>query len=150
MNHIFRVLIFVFFSVSLLRKTSQTHLILVLVLVNYKVFLRLPQSAMGGVGIASYDPLSINVNNPSLTLLFFLSVSQCKLEQYIQPNFYKQVHKINLLIPTNFNYLMFAFPLTKFWGTSFGLLPFFRKCLIHSLMLVIIPLQIFCLKVMEV
>ena len=82
------------------------------------------QFAMGGSGIASYDYLSININNPAsytsiLNQRFIMQTGAAHSTKLLQTSTQNQV--VN---STNFNYLMFAFPMSKFWGSSFGLLPY--------------------------
>jgi hypothetical protein len=82
------------------------------------------QFAMGGAGIGFYDYLSINVNNPAsytsiLNQRFIMQTGGAHSTKLLQTSTQNQV--VN---STNFNYLMFAFPVSKFWGSSFGLLPY--------------------------
>ena len=124
MNHIFRVLIFVFFSVSLIAQNESNSPYSRFGLGELQNFSSATQSAMGSVGIASYDPLSININNPSsyssvFSQRFTMQTGAIHTTKLLQTSTQNQ-----FVNSTNFNYLMFAFPLTKFWGTSFGLLPF--------------------------
>ena len=124
MNHIFRGLIFVFFSVSLIAQNESNSPYSRFGLGELQNFSSATQSAMGGVGIASYDPLSININNPSsyssvFSQRFTMQTGAIHTTKLLQTSTQNQ-----FVNSTNFNYLMFSFPLTKFWGTSFGLLPF--------------------------
>ena len=65
MNHIFRILAFVLVGLSLSAQNESNSPYSRFGLGDLQSFSTATQSAMGGVGIASYDPLSINVSNPA-------------------------------------------------------------------------------------
>lgn len=82
------------------------------------------QIATGGLGIADDDPLSINIGNPaSYTAVFkqrfTMQTGLVHNTKLMETNTQSQV--VNA---TNFNYLLFAFPLHKKVGASFGILPY--------------------------
>lgn len=82
------------------------------------------QSAMGGVSIADNDPYSINFNNPAsystiFKQRFIMQTGGFHTSKLLKTNTQNQV--VN---STNFNYLMLAFPVNKFWASSIGLLPY--------------------------
>lgn len=84
-------------------------------------------SAMGGVGTGIYNPLSVNVNNPA-------SYSATFRQRFIMQT--GGVHTTNMMQTadvnqttnhTNISHFLTAFPVTKFWGASIGLLPYSEK-----------------------
>lgn len=127
MNRIFRILAFVLVGFSLSAQNESNSPYSRFGLGDLQSFASATQSAMGGVGIASYDPLSINVSNPASYSSVFAQrftmqtggVHETKLLQTSTQN--------QVVNSTNFNYLMFSFPLSKFLGTSVGLLPYSEK-----------------------
>ena len=127
MNHIFKILVFVLVGLSLSAQNESNSPYSRFGLGDLQSFSTATQSAMGGVGIASYDPLSINISNPAsyssvFAQRFTMQTGGIHTTKLLQTNTQNQV--VN---STNFNYLMFSFPLSKFWGTSVGLLPFSEK-----------------------
>lgn len=127
MNHIFRILAFVLVGLSLLAQNESNSPYSRFGLGDLQSFSTATQSAMGGVGIASYDPLSINISNPAsyssvFAQRFTMQTGGIHTTKLLQTSTQNQV--VN---STNFNYLMFSFPLSKFWGTSVGLLPYSEK-----------------------
>ncbi|MGB2457613.1 MAG: hypothetical protein ACPIA4_01075 [Flavobacteriales bacterium] len=127
MNHIFRILAFVLVGLSLSAQNESNSPYSRFGLGDLQSFSTATQSAMGGVGIASYDPLSINVSNPAsyssvFAQRFTMQTGGIHTTKLLQTSTQNQV--VN---STNFNYLMFSFPLSKFWGTSVGLLPYSEK-----------------------
>ncbi len=127
MNHIFRILAFVLVGLSLSAQNESNSPYSRFGLGDLQSFSTATLSAMGGVGIASYDPLSINISNPAsyssvFAQRFTMQTGGIHTTKLLQTNTQNQV--VNY---TNFNYLMFSFPLSKFWGTSVGLLPFSEK-----------------------
>ena len=127
MNHIFRILAFVLVGLSLSAQNESNSPYSRFGLGDVQGFSTATQSAMGGVGIASYDPLSINVSNPAsyssvFSQRFTMQTGGIHTTKLLQTSTQNQV--VN---STNFNYLMFSFPLSKFWGTSVGLLPYSEK-----------------------
>lgn len=82
------------------------------------------QSAMGGVGVASSDPLAINFSNPAsystvFKQRFIMQTGGMHTTKLLQTESQNQVANA-----TNFNYLIFGFPIHKSWGASIGLLPY--------------------------
>ena len=65
MNHIFRVLAIVLVGLSLSAQNESNSPYSRFGLGDVQTFSSAAQSAMGGVGVASYDPLYINVSNPA-------------------------------------------------------------------------------------
>jgi len=127
MNHIFRILAFVLIGLSLSAQNESNSPYSRFGLGDLQSFSTATHSAMGGVGIASYDPLSINVSNPAsyssvFAQRFTMQTGGIHTTKLLQTSTQNQV--VN---STNFNYLMFSFPLSKFWGTSVGLLPYSEK-----------------------
>ena len=127
MNRIFKILAFVITGLSLSAQNESNSPYSRFGLGDLQSFSSATQSAMGGVGIASYDPLTINVSNPAsyssvLAQRFTMQTGGIHTTKLLQTNTQNQV--VN---STNFNYLMFSFPLSKFWGTSLGLLPYSEK-----------------------
>ena len=124
MNHIFRILAFLFLSLSITAQNESNSPYSRFGLGDVQIFSSATQSAMGGVSIASYDPFSINVSNPAsyssvFAQRFTMQTGGIHTTKILETSIQNQV--VN---STNFNYLMFSFPLTKFLGTSIGILPF--------------------------
>ena len=124
MSPIFRVFVFVFFSFSLIAQNETNSPYSRFGLGDLQNFSTANQSAMGGVGIATYDPLLINVINPAsfssaFKQRFTMQTGGIHTTKILETSTQSQV--VN---STKFNYLMFAFPVSKFWGTSMGLLPY--------------------------
>ena len=127
MNRIFRILAFVLVGFSLSAQNESNSPYSRFGLGDLQSFASATQSAMGGVGIASYNPLSINVSNPAsyssvFAQRFTMQTGGVHVTKLLQTSTQNQV--VN---STNFNYLMFSFPLSKFLGTSVGLLPYSEK-----------------------
>ena len=127
MNRIFKILAFVITGLSLSAQNESNSPYSRFGLGDLQSFSSATQSAMGGVGIASYDPLTINVSNPAsyssvFAQRFTMQTGGIHTTKLLQTNTQNQI--VN---STNFNYLMFSFPLSKFWGTSLGLLPYSEK-----------------------
>ena len=82
---------------------------------------------MGGIGIGTRDSYQINTANPasysSIDSLTFL------MQFGIDSRFtYSQSGSVNnTRNNVNFNHLTFAFPIMKWWASSFGLLPYASK-----------------------
>ena len=124
MNRIFKILVFVLCSFSLIAQNETNSPYSRFGIGDIQSFSSATHSAMGGVGIAVYDPLSINISNPASyssihRQRFMMQTGAMHTSKLLQTNTQEQV--VN---STKFNYLMFSFPLSKFWGTSFGMLPF--------------------------
>ena len=127
MNRIFKILTFVIIGLSLSAQNESNSPYSRFGLGDLQSFSSATQSAMGGVGIAVYDPLTINVSNPAsyssvFAQRFTMQTGGIHTTKLLQTSTQNQV--VN---STNFNYLMFSFPLSKFWGTSVGLLPYSEK-----------------------
>ncbi|HRG58792.1 MAG TPA: hypothetical protein PK323_07510 [Bacteroidia bacterium] len=78
--------------------------------------------ALGGTGVAQKGPWQLNYFNPA-------SNAAIKLTSFnagISGNYMQQSNKTDTIINKSgsFGYLAIGFPLTKWWGLSFGLLPY--------------------------
>ena len=124
MNHIFRLLAFLFLSLSITAQNESNSPYSRFGLGDVQTFSSAAQSAMGGVGIASYDPLYINVSNPASYSSVFAQRFTMQTGGIHTTKLLETSSQNQIVNSTNFNYLMFSFPITKFLGTSFGLLPF--------------------------
>ena len=127
MNHIFRILAFVLVGLSLSAQNESNSPYSRFGLGDLQSFSTATQSAMGGVGIASYDHLSINVSNPASYSSVFAQRFTMQTGGIHTTKLLKTSTQNQVVNSTNFNYLMFSFPLSKFWGTSVGLLPYSEK-----------------------
>lgn len=127
MNHIFRILVFVLASLSLSAQNESNSPYSRFGLGDLQSFSTAAQSAMGGVGIASYDPLYINVSNPASYSSVFAQRFTMQTGGIHTTNLLQTSTQNQVVNSTNFNYLIFSFPLSKFWGTSVGLLPYSEK-----------------------
>ncbi len=81
--------------------------------------------AMGGVGFAYRDPYTINIKNPASfsgfdSLSFLCSVGV--ISHFNQLQTMTTVQNFNNM--TTLAYLNFGFPVTRWWGTSIGLIPY--------------------------
>lgn len=81
--------------------------------------------AMGGLGFAYRDPLTINIKNPASfssfdSLSFLCSVGV--LSHFNQLQTSTAVQGFNNM--TTLGYLTFGFPVTRWWGTSIGIVPY--------------------------
>ena len=124
MNRIFRIFAFVLLSFSLFAQNQSNSPYSRFGLGELHSFSTPTYSAMGSVGIASYDPLIINITNPAsyssvFSQRFTMQTGGIHTTKLLQTNTQDQ-----LVNSTKFNYLMFSFPLAKFWGTSVGILPY--------------------------
>ena len=124
MSRIFRILAFVLFSFSSIAQNETNSPYSRFGLGDLQSFSTANHSALGGVGIAIYDPLSINISNPAsyssvYSQRFTMQTGGLHTTKLLQTSSQDQ-----LVNSTKFNYLMFSFPLSKFWGTSVGMLPF--------------------------
>lgn len=83
--------------------------------------------AMGGIGIGIRNPFQINTGNPasytSLDSLSFLTEIgfNSRHTQYSNGNVKTGSNNIN------FDFLAFSFPIKKWWGTAFGIIPLSQK-----------------------
>lgn len=78
--------------------------------------------ALGGTGVAQKGPWQVNYFNPA-------SNAALKLTSFnagISGNYVQQLNTTDTITTKNgsFGYLAIGFPLTKWWGLSFGLLPY--------------------------
>ena len=78
--------------------------------------------ALGGTGIAQKGPWHLNYNNPA-------SNASLKLTAFnagVSGNYIQQLNTSDTIVNKNgsFGYLAVGFPVTKWWGLSFGLLPY--------------------------
>lgn len=124
MSPIFRVFVFVCFSFTLIAQNETNSPYSRFGLGELQNFSTATQSAMGGVGIATYDPLSVNTINPAsyssvFNQRFSMQTGGVHTTKILKTSLESQVAN-----STKFNYLMFAFPISKFWGSSIGLLPY--------------------------
>ena len=81
-------------------------------------------SAMGGVGIGINNPLTVNFYNPASYSSFYTQRFVMQTGIAHTTNFMQTSEIDQVVNATKFNYLVFGFPITKWWGTSFGLLPY--------------------------
>jgi hypothetical protein len=124
MKHIFRICSFLVLSLSIQAQNESNSPYSRFGIGELHNFSTATQSAMGGVGIADNDPYSININNPAsystiFKQRFIMQTGGFHTTKLLQTNTQNQV--VN---STNFNYLKFAFPIHKLWGSSIGLLPY--------------------------
>ncbi len=83
--------------------------------------------AMGGIGIGLRYPYQVNAGNPasytsldSLSFLMEFGANSKHTE-------YESALSKNGSNNTNFDYLAFSFPVKRWWGTAFGIMPFSQK-----------------------
>ena len=124
MKHIFRICSFLVLSLSIQAQNESNSPYSRFGIGELHNFSTATQYAMGGVGIADNDPYSININNPAsystiFKQRFIMQTGGFHTTKLLQTNTQNQV--VN---STNFNYLKFAFPIHKLWGSSIGLLPY--------------------------
>ena len=124
MKHIFRICSFLVLSLSIQAQNESNSPYSRFGVGELHNFSTATKSAMGGVGIADNDPYSININNPAsystiFKQRFIMQTGGFHTTKLLQTNTQNQV--VN---STNFNYLKFAFPIHKLWGSSIGLLPY--------------------------
>ncbi|QQS30319.1 MAG: outer membrane protein transport protein [Sphingobacteriales bacterium] len=78
--------------------------------------------AMGGVSTALRTPLNINYGNPASYSSLQLTTYEIALQgSALWLNTATEQHRT---ATGNLSYLAFAFPLKKYWGASFGILPY--------------------------
>jgi hypothetical protein len=81
-------------------------------------------SSMGGTGYAFRNPYQINFKNPAsyseFDSLSFIADASLGLYNYTQ----KTTNIIQKNSRARFDYLAIAIPVTKYWGTSIGVIPF--------------------------
>jgi hypothetical protein len=78
--------------------------------------------ALGGTGVAQKSPWQLNYSNPA-------SNAAIKLTSFnagISGNYMQQLNTNDTIVNKSgsFGYLALGFPITKWWGMSFGILPF--------------------------
>ncbi len=80
------------------------------------------QMALGGSGIASNNPWNLNYSNPASNAALRLTVFTAGINGMYkqQLNFADTVSEMN----GSFGYIALGFPVTKWWGLSFGLIPY--------------------------
>ena len=78
--------------------------------------------ALGGSGIALSSPFQLNYNNPASNAALKLTTFTVGLSG----NYVKQYNTSDTIVNKNvsFAYIALGFPITKWWGLSFGLLPY--------------------------
>lgn len=81
-------------------------------------------SSLGGVGVGINNPNSINTLNPASYAWVFKQRFTMEAGLSHQTNQMSTVNNDQIVNSTKFNYLMMGFPVTNWWGGSFGLLPF--------------------------
>lgn len=78
--------------------------------------------SMGGISAALRPPLNINYNNPASYGYLQLTTFELALQAN---SLWLQTNQTKTNTATgNLSYLAFAFPVSRFWAASFGLLPF--------------------------
>jgi hypothetical protein len=83
--------------------------------------------AMGGIGIGTRNSFQINAGNPaSYTTVDSMSFMM-DLGIMSKHTIYRTATEKNGSNNLNFDYLAFAFPLKKWWGTAFGIMPLSHK-----------------------
>lgn len=81
-------------------------------------------SAMGEVGVAINSPVGINTINPASYAFVFKQRFTMQAGLSHQTNLMEAGGISQVVNTTKFNYLKMGFPVTRWWGSSFGLLPF--------------------------
>jgi hypothetical protein len=84
--------------------------------------------SMGGIGYAFRDSLTINIKNPASYTRFDSASFLCDVgivTQYSQLQSNTMVQKFNNM--TTLGYITFGFPITRWWGSSIGLVPYSQK-----------------------
>lgn len=81
-------------------------------------------SGMGGVGIGINNPVSINVLNPASYASVFPQRFTMQASLSHTTTQMSTLTNDQIANSTKFNYLIMSFPVTKWWGSSFGLLPY--------------------------
>ncbi|HQI46461.1 MAG TPA: hypothetical protein PLC59_10425, partial [Bacteroidales bacterium] len=80
--------------------------------------------AMGGIGIAFRQPSSVNYSNPASYTVFDTNAFVLETginSQTVKLSTNNQNQRSNY---TSLSHLAFGFPVTKWWGSSIGLLPY--------------------------
>jgi hypothetical protein len=84
-----------------------------------------PSASMGGLGGAYRAPDGYNFNNPASLSAIVLTTFEAGVEGFsINRKSQGQTSKIG---GADFKYVAVSFPVTKFWGTGVGLIPFSGK-----------------------
>lgn len=81
-------------------------------------------SAMGEVGVAVNSPVGINTINPASYAWVFKQRFTMQAGLSHQTNLMESGNFSQVVNTSKFNYLKMSFPVTRWWGSSFGLLPF--------------------------
>lgn len=81
-------------------------------------------SAMGEVGVAINSPVGINTINPASYAFVHKQRFTMQAGLSHQTNLMEAGGVSQVVNTTKFNYLKMGFPVTRWWGSSFGLLPF--------------------------
>ena len=78
--------------------------------------------ALGGTGVAQKGPWQLNYFNPASNAALKLTTFNAGLSA----NYMQQSNETDTIVNTSasFGYLALGFPVTKWWGLSFGILPY--------------------------
>jgi hypothetical protein len=79
---------------------------------------------MGEVGVAVNSPVGINTINPASYAWVFKQRFTMQAGLSHQTNLMESGNFSQVVNTSKFNYLKMSFPVTRWWGSSFGLLPF--------------------------
>ena len=127
MNRIFKIISLLLFSFSLVAQNESNSPYSRFGLGDIQNFSTANQSAMGGTGIAIYDPLLINLNNPASYSSVFSQRFTMQTGAIHTTKLLQTPTQDQMVNSTKFNYILFSFPFSNFWGSSFGLLPYSEK-----------------------
>ena len=81
-------------------------------------------SGMGEVGVAINSPVGINTLNPASYAWIYKQRFTMQAGLSHQTNLMETSQASQIVNTTKFNFLKMSFPVTRWWGSSFGLLPF--------------------------
>ena len=81
-------------------------------------------SAMGNVGTAVYNPLSVNFNNPASYTSAFRQRFTMQTGGSHTTNMMQTADATQVTNFTNISHFVIGFPVAKWWGGSVGLLPY--------------------------
>ncbi len=78
--------------------------------------------ALGGTGVAQKGPFHLNYNNPASNVALKLTAFNAG----ISANYTQQLNTTDTIVNKSgsFGYLAVGFPITKWWGLSFGIIPY--------------------------
>lgn len=124
MKHLFRVFGLLVLSLSVYAQNESNSPYSRFGIGELHNFSTATQSAMGGVSVADNDPYSININNPASYSTIFKQRFIMQTGGFHTSKLLQTTSQNQVVNTTNFNYLMLAFPLHKFWASSVGLLPY--------------------------